>query len=288
MASLDDGGTGAVVVGRAEQLCQHQNQHAARRNALRWALGEKQSLGAVCTATRRRRCLAAKRPSTMTRIRFSGVASAPACSTKASRAHGPICPLIKTPSSAESRQGEQCGVLHRADIHDLKRKDGGSQRRAEDGRERTRHAAHRHQAAVVVFQMQRLADLLPGHTAAQQQRRALAAAGTAEQMGHDGGRRISGAVRRVRGLCSRTDTKTWLVEPPPSGSKMLDTKYDDKARRRQQINQQPRAVRDGVGPVQSQPERRPNGPTTQPTSAASASHLAQTKADTRRHCEDDA
>ena len=30
---LDDGGTGAVVVGRAEQLCQRQNQHAARCNA---------------------------------------------------------------------------------------------------------------------------------------------------------------------------------------------------------------------------------------------------------------
>ena len=31
--------------------------------------------------------------------------------------------------------------------------------------------------------------------------------------------KMSGAVRSVSGFCSRTDTKIWFVEPPPSGSK---------------------------------------------------------------------
>ncbi len=51
--------------------------------------------------------------------------------------------MMKTPSSADTRQ-EQCRVLHGADIDDLQREDRCRQRRAEDGRERARHAAHRH------------------------------------------------------------------------------------------------------------------------------------------------
>ena len=168
-------------------------------------------------------------------------------------------PADKDAQQRREQAGEQCGVLHRADIHDLKRKDGGSQRRAEDGRERTRHAAHRHQAAVVVFQMQRLADL-PGHTAAQQQRRALAAAGTAEQMGHDGGGEDQRCCAQGQGLMLPHGHKDLIGRAAAVRVKMLVQKYDDKARRRQQIQQPRLCGADGVGPVQSQPERRPQRP----------------------------
>ena len=141
-------------------------------------------------------------------------------------------PADKDAQQRREQAGEQCGVLHRADIHDLKRKDGGSQRRAEDGRERARHAAHRHQAAVVVFQMQRLADL-PGHTAAKQQRGTLAAAGAAEQMGHDGGGEDQRCCAQGQGLMLPHGHKDLIGRAAAVRVKMLVQKYDDKARRRQ-------------------------------------------------------
>ena len=124
-------------------------------------------------------------------------------------------------------------------LHDLKRKDGGSQRRAEDGRERTRHAAHRHQAAVVVFRCSALPiscpDTLPPSSSAAPSRplepadRWVMTVEANQRCGAQG-----------QGLMLPHGHKDLVVEPPPSGSK--DARYRNtmtRARPRQQT-QQPR------------------------------------------------
>ena len=107
--------------------------------------------------------------------------------------------------------------------------------------------------------MQHLAEL-PGYRAAQQQRGTLAAAGAAEQMGHDGGGENQRRGAQCQGLMFPHRHKDLIGRAAAVRVKMLVQKYDDKTRRRQQIQQPRLRGAGGVGPVQSQPERRPHRP----------------------------
>ena len=149
---------------------------------------------------------ASSAPSTMTRTRFSGVALAPACSTKASGAR-PICPLIKTPSSAESRQGSSAAycIEPTSTTSSVKMVAASGVPKMAENAPAMPHIVIRRQSRFSrCSSLPSCPDTEPPSSSAAPSRPLEPPnrwVMTVEA-------KISGAVRRVRGLCSRTDTKT--------------------------------------------------------------------------------
>ena len=171
-----------------------------------WSSSQKKMLSAASSA-----------PRMMTRTRLPGVGAASACKTNASGA-SPILPLMKTPSSADTRQGSSAAYCIEPTSTTSSVKivaASGVPKMAENAPAMPHIVIKRQSRFSKCSALPSCPDTLPPSSRAAPSRpldppnRCVA---TVEK-------KMSGAVRSVSGLCSRTDTKIWFVEPPPSGSK---------------------------------------------------------------------
>ena len=162
------------------------------------------------------------------------------------------------PQQGRDQARQQRRILHGADVDDLDHKNGGGQRRAEDGGKRPRHAAHGQQAAAPGVQLEQTAEG-PQHRAAQQQGRALPAAGAAQQMGDYGGEEDQ-RRRAQRQQPTFPHRGKDLVGGTAAGVEVPVQKDDGQAAQRQQEQQPALLAAQGVGPVQRQAEGGPQRP----------------------------